>query len=491
MRFRVESGHLARAEDVLRQRVRNHAAETFIVAQRAAALCQQSPGRRTFTGQTEEVAGDEPRSVGNLPAVRVERNDQRAIHPPPAVCFLECVGVEQFHPRGAQPLSRRQDVVVGSTGLEAGVHDRGHPDAGVEQLVREPRAGCGTTDYDRARTGLDRVQVQQPAHPAAEHDAGQVVVLEHRGIFVPPRCDDQAFGAQVDQPLALHDAEQPAFVAAEHRSRGQHFDVGLRADALDQTLRHCKTGHAGARFGWHVTGPDLKPQMAAECGLVIDQSDVTTAPRGFVRGTESRGSATDDGYVRMPVFMVGVEFGPRLYTEAAQSGDAAQQLFGQRPRPTRTNERLVVETDGQQNVEFLDQRQRVETERRPGVLGTDAHARADRLGTRAYARRAIDVHQAVGAVARQAQQPARAVIFEAAAEDALPRGVQRRGDGIARLGGDVAAVERERQPPVVVDDVMRTGGKARRTHGAGVLRIGPRSRAARLTPRAGPRRATP
>ena len=172
MRFRVESGHLARAEDVLRQCVRDHAAETFLVAQRAAALCHESRRRRTLTGQTEEVAGDEPRGVGKLPAVRVERNDERPVHPPPAVRFLERVGVEQFHSRGAQSVSCRKGVFVGLAGIEAGVHDRGYPDAGVAQLVCEPHAGGGTTDHDRARTGLDRVQVQQPAHSAAEHDAG-------------------------------------------------------------------------------------------------------------------------------------------------------------------------------------------------------------------------------------------------------------------------------------------------------------------------------
>ena len=356
MRFGVEAGHLACAKNVRGQRVRDHVAETFIVAQRAAALCHEPRGRRTLTSQTEDVAGDEPRGVRNLPAVRVERNDERTVHPPPAVRLLEGVGVEQFHSCGAQPLSCRKGVFVGLAGREAGVHDRGHPDASVEQLVCEPHAGSGTTDHDRALTRFDGVQVQQPAYPAAEHDAGQVVVLEHRGIFVPPRCDDQAFGAQVDQPLALHDAEQSAFVAAEYRGRGQHLDVGLRADALGQALRHCKTGHVGARFGRHVTSPDVKPQMAAECGLVIDQGDVTAAPRSFVRGSESRGSATDDGDVRMPVFMVEVVFGPCLYVEAAQPGHAAQQLFGQWPRPARTNERFIVEADGQQKIEFFDQR---------------------------------------------------------------------------------------------------------------------------------------
>ena len=333
--------------------------------------------------------------------------------------------------------------------------------------MRKPNARRGAADHDCARARFDRVQVEQPAHPAAEHDAGQVVVPEDSGVFVTAGRDDQTFGAQVNQPFALHHAEQPALVAAEHGGRGQHFDVGLRTDALAQTLPQCITGDIGVRLGRCVAGSDVKPQMATECGLVVDQGDVTAKLRGFVRGVEPRRPSAHDGHVRMPVFMVIAAFGRCLRIQAAQPGDATQQFFGQRPRPTRTNERLVVEADGQQKIEFLDQRQRVETERRPGVLGTDAHARTDRLGTRAHARGAVHVHQAVGAVAGPAQQPARPVILEAAAENALPRGVQRRSDGIARLGADAAAVARERQPPVVIDDVMRPRGESGQFHAVG------------------------
>ena len=100
----------------------------------------------------------------------------------------------------------------------------------------------------------------------------------------------------------------------------------------------------------------------------------------------------------------------------------------------------------------------------------DRHALAHGLGAGAHAGRAVDGHEAVGALPGAAQQAAPAVVLEAARERALAAGEQGGGDGVARERLDALAVEGEADRPRAVDALAGLGGQA--AHGGAATSSG-------------------
>src|SRR5262249_4440092 len=87
------------------------------------------------------------------------------------------------------------------------------------------------------------------------------------------------------------------------------------------------------------------------------------------------------------------------------------------------------------------------------------------LDARPHVGPAVHLHQAIRAVAGDAEQAAWPVVLEAAREDAYPRRVQGGADTLAVQGGDFAPLERERQRMTRVGQA--TGGQRRQVvHGA-------------------------
>ena len=136
----------------------------------------------------------------------------------------------------------------------------------------------------------------------------------------------------------------------------------------------------------------------------------------------------------------------------SKPGRVAQHPLEHRPHPARADERLVVEAGRRERAsERVRHRHRIVLEAGLGVQMLDRRTVAGRLGAGADPWRAVDRHQAVGAMARAAHQTAPAVVLEAAGEGPPAGGVQRRADRVALVRGDLLAVERERDLPVAVD----------------------------------------
>ena len=89
------------------------------------------------------------------------------------------------------------------------------------------------------------------------------------------------------------------------------------------------------------------------------------------------------------------------------------------------------------------------------MLGFDLVTFLDRLHAGAHVGRPVDVHEAVGTVARDAEQPAGPVILEAAGKDPDPGGQQGRGNRVPRVGIAGLAVEAEGDPPAAVQNLSR------------------------------------
>ena len=194
-------------------------------------------------------------------------------------------------------------------------------------------------------------------------------------------------------------------------------------------------------------------EVAAQLRLIVNERDAAALLRGGDGGCDSSRAATDNRYVGVEVEVLVARRIVRrrrgVVGHLAEAGDAADEWLDKAPGG-RVGEGLVVETDRHQPVEPLGNGQPVSFQRGGGVLVAHLHPGADRLGAGADVRCAVHVDQAVGAAAGGAQQAARPVVLEAAAENALPGAIQGRRDGIAGLGGRRLAVEGERGGWLVV-----------------------------------------
>ena len=113
----------------------------------------------------------------------------------------------------------------------------------------------------------------------------------------------------------------------------------------------------------------------------------------------------------------------------------AQHLLVEGPQAPRADEGLVVEAGRREGAaEQVGGAHRVELERWRRVHVLDPHALAQRLRAGAHARGAVHLHEAVGALAGAAHEPAAAVVLEAAREGAPAGREQRRADRVARRG---------------------------------------------------------
>ncbi len=88
------------------------------------------------------------------------------------------------------------------------------------------------------------------------------------------------------------------------------------------------------------------------------------------------------------------------------------------------DEGFIIETDGEQSVQPVENMKKISFQGGPGVLGTDPHTLAHRLGAGPDVRDTIHLHEAVGTASGAAEEPARAMVFKAAAEDPHASGVQ-------------------------------------------------------------------
>ena len=119
---------------------------------------------------------------------------------------------------------------------------------------------------------------------------------------------------------------------------------------------------------------------------------------------------------------------------------------------------LVDHSPGPEAVEpegSRDGMRRVARERRPAVLadGFEPVVKLDRRGAE-IGRAALgppDLHERVGLLGAGRKDPARAVIFEGAADEVDAVGQERRGERVARMAREPLAVERKGQGAAAVD----------------------------------------
>ena len=280
------------------------------------------------------------------------------------------------------------------------VDELGDRDAGPAEVVDRGEATIVDGENDGAFARLQRPEVDEPPDCGREDDADEIVAREHQGLIRRARCADHVLGAESDEQVAVLDRDETALVDADRRRRSEDVDADVsRAD--DECT--CLADRVRIR---EQIAPGLRP--------LVDESDVIAPSCRVDRRLEPSATAPDDEGVDVAMLDVETLSALGLRVERAKASGIPQELLVERPESLGPDERLVVETRWcERSTELVGHRHPVAVERTEDVLRLDDGTR--RRGQRAdtHVRDAVHRHQAVGAVAGAALEPARAVVLEA------------------------------------------------------------------------------
>src|SRR5215831_17932503 len=133
----------------------------------------------------------------------------------------------------------------------------------------------------------------------------------------------------------------------------------------------------------------------------------------------------------MYVFDGAVYFRLIRHVDLTKPRDVAHRMLENRPEPTRFMKAFVVEADGQHEIQLVEYAQHVKIEQWPRILMRHHLSISRRFDACPHIRPAIDVHQTIGTVPRNAEKAARTMVLEAARESANAGGIKRCGDGLS------------------------------------------------------------
>ena len=364
--------------------------------------------------------------------------DVRGHEDPAAMVVLDLrARVREQRVRGLAPARHHQEVAADLAAVEldrgepatpplggdlphaglAQVDDLGHLGARALQVGKRVQATVVRRDHDGAVAGLQRPAADQPAHGLGEDDADEVVAREEQGLLHGACGHDDVLGAVAVEDEAAVDRDEAALEDSE----------------------------CGALHGLDALERDrVRP--------VVDQHRVLALGGRLAGGRQARVSAADHEHLGAPVLDVVAVRAAGVLVHLAEAGDVAEELLVERPRAARPDHRPVVEADRRERpADLVRDGEQVVVEGAPDVLGPDAGAFADGRHAGAHVRRAVDLHHAVGARAAAAQEAARAVVLEAAGEDALTLGEEGRGERVALEPAHARAVESEGHLAAAVD----------------------------------------
>ena len=254
------------------------------------------------------------------------------------------------------------------------------------------------------------------------------------------------FGEMVAHPLdravdAVVEGAEDGGALHEAKVR-QAFEFGL--DTGDPVRR-----------GRIVQPVALGEEASAEAVVLVGEDDPGSGARRRQRRGKAGRAAADHQEVAMEeTLVIGVGIG--LHRQAAEPGRAAdRRLIEFFPERTGPHEGLVIEAGGQEIGKVIVHRQRVEGKRGPAVLAAgfqpveELHHGGAGIGL--VPRAGAQFHQRVRLFGAGGEDAARAVILEAAADEAHAVRQKRRGERIAGMALIQLAVEGEAQRLAAVD----------------------------------------
>ena len=139
----------------------------------------------------------------------------------------------------------------------------------------------------------------------------------------------------------------------------------------------------------------------------------------------------------------------------ASGSEATKYPLVDGPQHPGRHERLVVKPRGQQAADRLIDRTEIMPQRGPRVLGPHLHARFDASVRSPHIRLAVHLHETAGVTEVRRQQAARAVVLEAAGEDALPASGQSGNDRVPLVGGIAIPIPAKGELAASIDQLAR------------------------------------
>ncbi len=154
------------------------------------------------------------------------------------------------------------------------------------------------------------------------------------------------------------------------RAGRRHDPLGMH---LDEAVRRRERHHRSlVDADRRVASEDLDPfGMFGHLALVAEDHPLATGRRRGGGGA-ARLARADDEHVAVQMSVRAGHDRPagRRPDPHRRAGSSGRR---HRPRPARTDERLVVEADGQQHVQSIEDREHVSLDRRPPALATHPH----------------------------------------------------------------------------------------------------------------------
>ena len=342
---------------------------------------------------------------------------------------------------------------LGRTGANVGEHR--HLDPRLHEVEDRAVRRAVVGDRDRPRSRTHPVTAHAGERRGGEHHPGAIVVGEHQGPLRragrqhhPPRPHlPQAFVDPWLRGRQLHHGEQIVVVVARHGGPVEPHHVGQGVELLRHVRRPLQGRTPADRRS------TVEKHSAGYRPVVGDRHPGAAARRGQRRLKPGRTRARDQHVAVVEALLVRAPVRPA--GSGAESGHAAHEPPVEVPAAGRSHERLVVEPGREQPREPVGDRARVEADARPAVDAARAQTLPEREGRRpgvGLVVFAVELHDGVGLLGPGRDDPARAVVLEAAADQAHPVGRQGGGEGVAGMALVLPAVEPEAEPAGTVDE---------------------------------------
>ena len=419
-------------------------------------------------GHAHEIASNLSVSAGVRGRGGIQRRDRDTGHRPRSPHAGDRMSGQQLD--ASPPQLRAPGVRQLRTDI-----DQGHAQAGVGEVESGVVGGVVVGEHHRTGPWPHRVTVDVALGRRCEHYPRTVVVPEHERALVGPGGEHDLLRTHLPQALAdpaaplamrevvdtvLEHGEVVVIVVTESRGSRQYSHL----------FHRCETGHHGRhplvrrRVIDHLAGAR---QMTARFGPLVDHEHPRAGPARSMRGRQPARTGADDQNVAVRVrLVVGVRI--RSGRGTTKPRRATDEVLVLHPPLSGPHECLVVEPGGNHGAEQTVHRAGVEPHARPAVLAcggqtvVDLHLGRPRI--RLADRAGAELNQRVGLLDSVSDDPARAVILEAASDQAHAMGEERGGEGVAGIAGISITVEREAHGIPAVDASTGRQPEARDRH---------------------------
>ena len=432
--------------------------------------------RAPAPGAEHEVAVDPPARA--RPA---RRCDERRPDGPGSGHAHHRVSAEHLHPARGKPGDER----LGRMHPE--VREHRHLDSRLDELSDDAIGGAVVGDRDRPVPGAHAVAAHERERRGREHHPRAVVVGEHQGPL--GRAGGQHHAPRPHLPQAfvdpgplrgeLHDGEQVVVVVAGDGGPLEPHDVGEGVELRRHARRPLGRGTpAELRRAVEQRPSRHRP-------FVGEHHPGAAARRGQRRLEPGRPRPRHQHVAVVEALLVRVPAGGRGRRPEARH--AAHERAVEVPPTGEPHERLVVEAGRKQRREPVGDRAEVEADARPAVDAARAQALGELQGRRprvGLVLVAVELNDGVRLLGAGGDEPPRAVVLEAAPDQAHAVRHQGRGQRVAGVALVVPAVEAEPEPAGAIDQRSAGGqpeGLGSRRHRGDSTRSTSSAQAPRLT----------